>query len=131
MFVSGDRFFGGMRERVLERDRFRCRACGTRSRLVVHHRHGSNEPNLLVTLCIRCHTRIHCGSGLRHWLSGTLLRLWRELHRHDPVQLQLELRSKANKETSADLVVAAGRRDTPSFPWRRRNVTEVATDVLL
>jgi len=32
------RFFGGLRERVLERDRFRCRGCGKRSALVVHHR---------------------------------------------------------------------------------------------
>jgi len=62
------RFFGGIRERVLERDRYRCRACGTRSRLVVHHRDGRNEPDLLITLCIRCHTRIHRSSGFRHWL---------------------------------------------------------------
>jgi hypothetical protein len=32
------RFFGGLRERVLERDRFCCRGCGKRSALVVHHR---------------------------------------------------------------------------------------------
>jgi hypothetical protein len=55
----------------------------------VHHRADSSEPDLLVTLCIRCHTRIHSSSGWRHWLSGTLLRLWRELHRHDPVQFAL------------------------------------------
>jgi hypothetical protein len=32
------RFFGRLRERVLERDRFRCHGCGKRSALVVHHR---------------------------------------------------------------------------------------------
>ena len=32
------RFFGGLREHVLQRDRFRCRGCGKRSALVVHHR---------------------------------------------------------------------------------------------
>jgi hypothetical protein len=32
------RFFGGLRERVMERDRFRCHGCGQRSALVVHHR---------------------------------------------------------------------------------------------
>jgi hypothetical protein len=83
------RFFGGMRERVLARDRYRCRGCGGRSRLVVHHRDRSNQPEWLVTLCIGCHTRIHRSSGWRHWLSGTLLRLWRELHRHDPMQFEL------------------------------------------
>src|SRR6266851_2598000 len=43
------RFFSGMREHVLERDRFRCRACGQQRRLLVHHRDPGNEPKLLVT----------------------------------------------------------------------------------
>src|ERR1700687_5844621 len=43
----------------VERDRFRCRACGAESELLVHHRAGSNAPKILVTLCIRCHIRIH------------------------------------------------------------------------
>jgi hypothetical protein len=94
------RFFGGMRERVLERDRFRCRACGAQRRLLVHHRDQSNEPNLLVTLCIRCHVRIHRSLGVRYWLSGLLLKLWRELHQHDPMQLQLTLRFVAKKDRS-------------------------------
>ena len=85
------RFFGGIREQVVERDRFRCRACGTRRRLLVHHRDRSNEPDLLVTLCIRCHVRIHRSLGVRYWLSGLVLKLWRELHRHEPMQLQLAL----------------------------------------
>jgi len=83
------RFFGGMRERVLERDRFRCRVCGARQRLLVHHRDRHNEPKVLVTLCSRCHVRIHRSLGVRHWLSGLLLKLWRELHRHEPMQLRL------------------------------------------
>src|SRR5262249_37394332 len=45
------RFFGGLRERVLVRDRFRCRGCGKRSALVVHHRDQRNRTNVLVTLC--------------------------------------------------------------------------------
>src|SRR5947209_5262347 len=87
-----------MRERVLKRDRFRCRACGARTRLLVHHRDHGNEPNLLVTLCIRCHVRIHRALGIRHWLSGLLLKLWRELHQHDPMQLQLALGFVARKD---------------------------------
>jgi hypothetical protein len=78
-----------MRERVLERDRFRCRVCGARQRLLVHHRDRHNEPKVLVTLCSRCHVRIHRSLGVRHWLSGLLLKLWRELHRHEPMQLRL------------------------------------------
>ena len=75
------RFFGGLRERVLVRDRFRCRGCGKRSALVVHHRDRRNRTNLLVTLCIRCHVRIHRSSGLKYWFPEILLRLWREVHR--------------------------------------------------
>jgi hypothetical protein len=47
-----------LRELVLKRDRFRCCACGAESRLVVHHRDGRNVKPLL-TLCIRCHVRLH------------------------------------------------------------------------
>ena len=96
------RFFAGLRERVLERDRFRCNACGTRSPLLVHHRDRSNQTKSLITLCIRCHVRIHRSVGLRHWLTGRLLTLWRELHPHEPEQLQLAFRnsSKHQPETS-------------------------------
>ena len=96
------RFFGGMREGVLEHDRFRCRACGAGKRLLVHHRDRSNEPILPVTLCIRCHVRIHRSLGVRYWLSGLLLKLWRELHQQEPMQLQLALRSVAEKDRSED-----------------------------
>jgi hypothetical protein len=94
------RFFGGLRERVMERDRFRCRGCGKRSALVVHHRDRHNRANLLVTLCIRCHIRIHHSSGLRYWFSEMLVRLWRELHPNDPVQLQLTFRKAEKRENS-------------------------------
>jgi hypothetical protein len=94
------RFFGGLRERVLGRDRFRCRGCGKRSALVVHHRDRRNRANLLVTLCIRCHIRIHHSSGLRYWFSEMLVRLWRELHPNAPMQLQLSFRNAEKKENS-------------------------------
>ena len=94
------RFFGGLRERVLERDHFRCRGCGKRSALVVHHRDRCNRADLLVTLCIRCHIRIHRSSGLRCWFSEMLVRLWRELHPNDPVQLQLTFRNPGTKANS-------------------------------
>ena len=95
------RFFGGLRERVLERDRFRCRACDARSPLVVHHRDRRNRAESLVTLCIRCHMRIHRSSGFRYWFSAVLMRLWCDLHPRDPVQLQLALTNPA-KQTSGN-----------------------------
>src|SRR5215831_16633997 len=98
------RFFGGLRERVLERDRFRCRGCGKRSALVVHHRSRHNRANLLVTLCVRCHIRIHRSSGWRYWFSEMLVRLWRELHPNAPMQLQLSFRKADKTESSRALL---------------------------
>ena len=94
------RFFGGLRERVLKRDRFRCRGCGKGLALVVHHRDPRNRADLLVTLCIRCHIRIHRSSGLRVWFSEMLTKLWRELHPNDPLQLQLAFRQAGKQENS-------------------------------
>ena len=85
------RFFGGRRERVVRRDRFCCQGCGVRSRLVVHHRSKDNEDEALITLCIRCHVRVHRWRCLHHWVPGILMKLWSELHTEAPVQLQLQL----------------------------------------
>jgi hypothetical protein len=88
---------------VLERDRFRCRGCGSkRWALVIHHRDGHNRTDLLVTSCIRCHVRIRHSLGLKYWFSTLLLRLWRELHPNEPMQLQLTF-EKADKEASRKL----------------------------
>ena len=94
------RCFGGLRERVLERDRFRCRGCGKHSALVVHHRERRNRADLLVTLYICCHVRIHRSSSLRYWFQARLARLWRELHPNDPVQLQLTFRNAGKQESA-------------------------------
>src|ERR1700674_2829634 len=95
------RWFGGLRDRILKRDRFRCRGCGACSRLVVHHRDRRNEEELLLTLCIGCHMRVHHSYGLRHGLPGMLLGLWREWHEGEPVQLQLALKKVASKDVPA------------------------------
>jgi hypothetical protein len=89
------RWFGGLRDSILKRDRYRCRGCGARSRLVVHHRDRRNEEELLLTLCIGCHMRVHHSYGMRNWLPKMLLGLWREWHEGEPVQLQLSLESVA------------------------------------
>ena len=98
------RFFGGLRERVLVRDRFHCRGCGKPSALVVHHRDRSNRTSLLITLCIRCHIRIHRSSGLKYWFSEMLARLWCELHPNAPLQLQLTFRNADKTGTSKALL---------------------------
>jgi hypothetical protein len=85
------RFFGGLREAVLKRDRFRCRVCGSSAPLLVHHREGRNERRLLITLCISCHVRLHRYRGFSRWIPKVLLELWRETHPGQPLQLQLPL----------------------------------------
>lgn len=72
------------------------------------HRDPSNEPNLLVTLCIRCHVRIHRSLGVRYWPSGLLLKLRRELHQHEPMQLRLTLRPVTERQCSQHAFVQAG-----------------------
>src|ERR1700686_4694120 len=70
------RWFGGLRELILKRDRFKCRVCGVGRRLVVHHRDERNARSWLITLCIRCHVRLHRSLRLRYWGPETLLGLW-------------------------------------------------------
>ena len=56
------------------RDGFRCRSCGSRDHLEVHHIRqrkdgGSNSPDNLVTLCYKCHRAWHEGKKDRVTLS--------------------------------------------------------------
>jgi hypothetical protein len=83
------RFFGGLREAVLRRDRFRCRVCRSGAPLLVHHSDGHNERRLLITLCISCHVRLHRYRGLNGWIPKVLLELWSEIHPGQRLQLQL------------------------------------------
>lgn len=64
--VSNGRRWGGNWKAALERDGYKCQACGAEHGLHVHHRDGSGEtdsPNHelsnLQTLCRTCHKRIH------------------------------------------------------------------------
>ena len=83
--------FAGHREPVLNRDARRCAVCSSPERLVVHHRApGQNEANLLVTLCVRCHVRLHKAERLPALVPDLLLTLWAEQHPEHPLQLQLE-----------------------------------------
>jgi 5-methylcytosine-specific restriction endonuclease McrA len=53
-----------LHRQVLERDGWRCQACGSMQRLQVHHlkfrsHAGSDEQQNLITLCAECHAHIH------------------------------------------------------------------------
>jgi 5-methylcytosine-specific restriction endonuclease McrA len=63
--------YAELRKQVLKRDRWRCRNCGSAENLQVHHmnlrsRLGDDCIENLITLCARCHERLHRIAGSRH-----------------------------------------------------------------
>lgn len=51
-----------LREVILARDGHRCMLCGAAEHLHIHHRDGdctNDAPKNLITLCERCHSRVH------------------------------------------------------------------------
>ena len=53
-----------LRNQVLQRDGWRCQACGTMSNLEVHHQEfrsqsGHDSEENLITLCVTCHAGVH------------------------------------------------------------------------
>lgn len=77
-------FFGGQRETVVRRDGGACTLCGTRERIVVHHRRRG-----LITLCRHCHPRVHFLYQLPYGVSPLFRALWWELHSKQTPQLEL------------------------------------------
>lgn len=116
------RFFGGLREGVLQRDGLRCRGCGSGAALLVHHRGREDRAESLITLCIRCHMRIHHASASRYWFPRMLLRLWRELHIREPVQLQLALEDVARNALPLKLLEA--KEHSSSMPYESMTKTD-------
>jgi 5-methylcytosine-specific restriction endonuclease McrA len=58
------RVYQQLRQRVLERDGWRCQACGSLTNLEVHHirfrsQQGHDTDENLITLCFECHKRAH------------------------------------------------------------------------
>ena len=56
--------YRALQRKILERDGWRCQACGANSGLEVHHierrsRLGEDSENNLITLCSECHRAIH------------------------------------------------------------------------
>ena len=78
------RKFGGERLATLERDGRRCRGCEAVRDLVVHHR-----PVGLVTVCRRCHGRLHHLPAMTIWMPAGLVELWVEQHPTVPFQFSL------------------------------------------
>ncbi len=66
-------FFGGLYEKVLKRDGYKCVECPRTNPLVVHHKNGKgrnsahpdNRMRNLVTLCKPCHSRKHTKDSKR------------------------------------------------------------------
>ena len=56
--------YAKLRRQVLQRDGWRCQACGSMSKLEVHHQHfrslgGNDSETNLITLCAACHKAVH------------------------------------------------------------------------
>jgi 5-methylcytosine-specific restriction endonuclease McrA len=60
-------------DQAKERDRYRCRLCGSRDELEVHHRTyariGHEDIDDLVTLCHRCHTIVTVAQKIGKFLG--------------------------------------------------------------
>jgi 5-methylcytosine-specific restriction endonuclease McrA len=57
-----------LHRQILERDGWRCQACGRMTNLEVHHqqprsRSGSDDEQNLITLCAECHAQLHRRDG--------------------------------------------------------------------
>jgi len=56
--------FTELHRAILQRDGWRCQACGAMSHLEVHHQQfrshsGEDKEENLITLCSHCHSEIH------------------------------------------------------------------------
>lgn len=93
-----EEYFGGLREKVLERDGYRCRVCDASGRdkrsIIVHHRvPGKSVLGLMISLCPACHAKIHRTRVVTRLMPPLLLELWREIHPNAEEQIALDFRS--------------------------------------
>ena len=104
--------FGGLRERVLERDGYRCRVCDASGRdkrsIIVHHRipRKSVLP-LMISLCPACHARVHRTLAVLTEMPPLLLQLWREQHPHGHEQKTLNFKAPGPPAESVPLFADA------------------------
>ena len=94
-----EEYFGGLREKVLERDGYRCRVCDASGRdkrsIVVHHRvPGVSLLHLMISLCPGCHAKVGRTKAVLSAMSPLLLELWREQHPQGHEQTTLDFTNK-------------------------------------
>jgi len=90
-----EKYYGGLREAVLDRDGRRCRVCdvpgGRKRSLAVHHRvPGCSDLHLMITLCLGCHAKVSRTMSLCADWPELLRVLWREQHPNAHEQLPLD-----------------------------------------
>ncbi len=94
-----EEYFGGLREKVLERDGYRCRVCDASGRdkrsIIVHHRvPGKSVLNLMISLCPGCHSKVHRTIAILTEMPPLLLELWREQHPNGHEQTPLDFKTR-------------------------------------
>jgi 5-methylcytosine-specific restriction endonuclease McrA len=95
--------FGGLRGDVLERDHFRAQCCGAIEDLIVHHRRpGRNARRLLISLCRRCHAKVHRTLRPGFSFPEQLRELWREAHPELAEQLCFRLTTHFSPDNEAE-----------------------------
>ena len=127
-----EEYFGGLREKVLERDGHRCRVCDASGRdkrsIIVHHRiPGKSLLHLMISLCPACHAKIHRTRAALRLMPPLLLELWREVHPngHEQRALSFSARQAATKELlpfplESSLPTAAGRDGNAGEPLYKK-----------
>jgi 5-methylcytosine-specific restriction endonuclease McrA len=107
--------FGGLREKVLDRDGHCCRVCGASGRakrsIIVHHRvPGRSILKLMIALCPACHARIHKTRVVLSEMPPLLLELWREQYPFGHEQTRLDFRVPSSAAKAVQLFAEAAQR---------------------
>ncbi len=106
-----EEYFGGLRERVLERDGYVCRGCGASGRdkrsIIVHHRvPGKSLVHLMISLCPGYHAKVHRTKAVLSQMTPALLELWREQHPRGHEQTALDFRLRVAQAKPVPLFTA-------------------------
>lgn len=103
-----EEYFGGLREKVLERDGYACRVCGAsghhKRSIIVHHRvPGKSLLPLMIALCPGCHAKVHRTKAILSQMPLLLLELWREQHPHGHEQTTLDFKVQRQRSVEESL----------------------------